>query len=224
MATTLINVVNDVLISTWQRGNKTAIAQTDSTAYIRDQLNKALRKLYKLKPFVVDADGTVTITPSTRTFAGPVDTELQNIYPWSFRINDPNGDIPVSLVTEEYIIENYPKFETDEADKPRFIYFSNGLIAIYPLLEAGSSNLTLQFKYSTQFTKITSTSATFPFEDESDELEYCRLYAQLEYEVMKGLGQPAVTNDKLVSLWAVLTVKHMKGKRTGFISNRRYGR
>lgn len=224
MADTLIDVINDVLIATSQRGNKTAISQTDSTAYIRDRLNDALRRVYKLEPFEVDTDGTVTITPSTRTFAGPTDTELHRIKPWSFRINDSDGDIPVTLVTEEYILEHFPKFETEEAEKPRYVYFTNGLIGAYPLLLTGSSNLNLQFKYSTQFTRLTSTSATFPFKDESDEMEYCKLYAKLHYELFKGLGQPGVTKDDVDSLWSVMVTKHMKRKRVGFTSSRRYGR
>lgn len=224
MADTFIAIINEVLTSTGQRSNKTVISSNDSTAYVRDRLNDALEEIYRLEPFVIDADGTVTITPSTRTFAGPTDTELQNIHPWSLRINDADGDIPVDLVTEEYIIENYPKFETDEADKPRLVYFANGLIAIYPLLSAGASNLTLQFKYSTQFTKVTSTSATLPFEDRSDEMRYIKLSAQLDYEVFKGLGQPGVTSEKMGSVKSRLIVKYAKAKRVGFVSSRRYGR
>ena len=224
MADQLIDVINEVLIATGQRGNKTAIAQTDSTAYLRDRVNDALDQLYKLKPFVVDADGTVTITPAQRTFAGPTDTELQNIHPWSLRINDADGDIPVQLVTEQFILENYPGFETAQAEYPQYVYFANGLIAVYPLLETGASNLTLQFKYSTQFTKLTTTSATFPFEDRSDEMKYVKLFAQLRYEVFKGLGQPGVTNDEMTGVFARLVAKYRKGKRFGFVGSRHYGR
>jgi len=224
MATTFIDIINEVMTATGQRGNKTIISTNDSTAYIRDRLNDALETIYGLQPFVIDLDGTVTITPSTRTFAGPTDTELQNIHNWSLRIHDAAGDIPVKVVTEQYIIENYPGFEADEADKPRYVYLSNGLLAVYPLLAAGSSNLTLEFKYSTQFTKVTSTSATFPFEDRSDEMKFIKLSAQLDYEVYKGLGQPAVTNEKLEKVEARLKVKYAKSKRVGFTSSRRYGR
>lgn len=223
MADTLIDVINEVLTATAQRANKTTIVATDSTAYLRDRINDALDTLYKLKPFVVDTDGTVTITPSTRTFNGPSDTELQNIHPWSLRINNSGGDIPVELVTEQYIIENYPDFETAEAEHPEHVYFSNGQIAIRPLLKAGSSNLTLQFKYSTQFTKLTSAAATFPFEDRSDEMRFIKLQSQLKYEVFKGLGQPGVTNDEMESVYARLYAKHRKGKRFGFVGSRRYG-
>lgn len=224
MADTLIDVINDVLIATGQRGNKTSIVQTDSTAYIRDRLNDGLEEVYRMQPFIVDASGTVTITASTRTFSGPSATELQNIHSWSLRINDSAGDIPVDLVTEQWIIENFPGFETDEADKPQYIYFTNDLIGVYPLLSAGASNLTLQFKYSTQFVKLTSTSATFPFEDRTDEMRFIKLHAQLKYEVFKGLGQPGVTNEELEAVRSRLIAKIAKGKRVGFKANRRYGR
>jgi len=223
MADTLIDVINEVLTATGQRGNKTAIALTDSTGFIRDRINDAMDTLYKLKPFVVDTDATVTITPSTRTFAGPTDTELQNIHPWSFRINNASGDIPVEYVTEQFVIENYPLFETETAAIPEHVYFANGLIAIRPLLTAGASNLTLQFKHATQFTKLTSASATFPFEDRSDEMKYVKLSAQLDYEIHKGLGQPGVTNEKIRSLYARLIAKYRKGKRVGFQGSRVYG-
>ncbi|MCE3234529.1 MAG: hypothetical protein K0Q50_709 [Vampirovibrio sp.] len=223
MADTLIDVINEVLTATGQRANKTTIAATDSTAYLRDRVNDALDWLYKLKPFVVDADGTVTITPAQRTFNGPLDTELQNIHPWSLRINDSDGDIPVSLVTEQFIIENYPDFETAESGSPQYVYFSNGSIAVYPLLETVAANLTLQFKYATQFTKLTSAAATFPFEDRSDEMKYVKLFTQLRYEVFKGLGQPGVTNDEMEATKARIIAKHHKSKRVGFKGSRRYG-
>ena len=224
MPTTLIDCINEVLTAVGSRENKTTIAATDSTGYIRDRLNDGLEDLYCLEPFEIDASGTVTITASTRTFSGPADTELGNIHPWSFRINNSNGDIPVDLVTEQWITENYPGFETDEADIPRFVYFDNGLIAVYPLLSAGASSLTLQFSYSTQFVKLTAAAAVFPFEDRSDEMRYIKLFAQRAYEVFKGLGQPGVTNEEMDRAKSRLVVKYMKAKRTGFTSNRRYGR
>lgn len=224
MADTLIDVINEVLTATGQRNNKTVITSTDSTAYLQDRVNDALDVLYKLKPFVIDVDGTVTITPSTRTFAGPADTELQNIYPWSLRIDDMAGDTPVDLVTEQFIIANHPDFETAEAEYPRYVYFTNGLIGVYPMLKAGESDLTLQFKYSTQFTKLTSASAVFPFEDRSDEMKYIKLFAQLSYEVFKGLGQPGITNDAMTGVYARIYAKYRKGKRFGFKGSRIYGR
>ena len=223
MASTLIDVINEVFTATGKRDNKTIIGTTDSTAFIRDRVNDALDMLYKMKPFVIDADGSITITPSVRTFSGPADTELQNIHPWSLRINQTTGDIPVDLVTEEFIIRNHADFETAEANYPQYAYFTNGLVGIYPLLQAGDANLTLQFKYATQFTKLTTTSATFPFEDRSDEMKYIKLFAQLRYEIFKGLGQPGVTNDEMNGVYARIVAKYRKGKRFGFTGSRHYG-
>jgi hypothetical protein len=224
MADTLIDVINEVLTATSQRGNKTAIAQTDSTAFIRDRLNDALENIYDIKPFVVDLDGTTTITASTRTFSGPSGIDLNNIDTDTFRINDANGDIPLPYVTEDFIIQNYPSFETAEADLPMYVYFTNGLLAIYPLLTTGATSLTLQYKYSSQFVKLTATTATFPFKDRSPEMKYCKLWAQRDYEISKGLGQPGATQSLIDDEWAKITGKYRRNRRFGFSGARIYGR
>jgi hypothetical protein len=69
MTATLIDVVNEVLRATGQRPNKTAFAETDSSAFLRDKINDALDELYDMAPFTIDADGTLTLPASTRTVA-----------------------------------------------------------------------------------------------------------------------------------------------------------
>lgn len=221
---TLIDILNEILRATGQRANKTTIVETDDTAYIRDRINDALGNLYRLQPFNVDADGTISITPSTRTFSGPSGTDLNNIHDWSWRIDHSSGDVPVAKVTEELITTSCPDFETASGASPQYVYFTNGLIGVYPLLASGSTNLTLQFKYSTQFTKLTAATATFPFENRSDEMDFIKLCAQRDYEIFKGLGQSDYTNSKAIDLWGVIVAKYRKGKRIGFTGSRLYGR
>lgn len=223
MSNTLIDVINECMIETSQRGNKTAIAETDSTEYFRQQINNALTNVYSLNPTQVDVDGTVTLPASTRTVNPPTGLEPYRIYSWSWRINNSAGDIPIDFVTEEFMIENYPLYESFEDVRPRFVYITNGILGFYPLLTTGSSSLTIQFKYPAQFTKLTSASATFPFPDQSDELLYVKWYAVLHYELLKGLGQPGVTNDKVDDYWARMVAKYKKGKRAGITGHRKYG-
>jgi hypothetical protein len=223
MAITLLEVVNEILRATQQRCDKTAFSNNDDTNYIVDRVNDGLEDIYNLSPTEVDANGTVTIAASTRTVSGPAGLELNRIYDWSFRLNDSDGDIPMDVVTKEYIVNRFPLFETEEAETPQYVYIDNNTIAVYPLLAAGSSSLTLQFSYPANMTKLTTTTATFPFQDRSDELRYIKLNAQFEYEVFKGLGNPGVTQDKKDGLWARMVAKNAKLKRQGFIGYRVYG-
>ena len=222
MADTLLNVVNEILRET-QQAQATAFSENDDTNYIVDRVNDALDDLYALKGTPIDADGTITITPSTRTFSGPSGLDLHRIYDWTFRIHDTDGDIPVAVVTEEYITRTFPLFETFEATRPDKVYIDNNLVAVYPLLEAGASNLTLQFSYPAQFVKLTSTSATFPFPDRSEEMRYIKLHAKFEYEKLKGFGQPGDTRDERDGKKAQIIAKYARLKRVGFTGYRVYG-
>lgn len=220
MADTLIDVINDVHRELTKNPGKTAISDNDMTATIRLYINEALQNLYTLQPFEVDLDGTVTITPSTRTFSGPAGVELVNIHKWSLRINQTGGDIPLEWATEEYIMETFPGFETDESTMPSLVYYTSGLIGIYPLLKAGSANLTMQFKYSSQFTRLTATTATFPFKDDSTEMLFIRAFAQYRYEMLKALGQADATWIRARSYLDTLKARYAGMKRMGFVGPR----
>lgn len=222
---TLMDVINEILLATGQISTKTRISNTDDTSYVRDRINDALEEIYGLKPFNVDVAGTTTITPSTRLLNGPAATDLNNIYTWSFRVTTPSGDVPVAYVTEQFIIQNCPDYATVEADYPRYVYFAEGgFLAPYPMLKAGAANLTLKFIYSSQLIKLTATTATFPFENRSDELRFIKLSAQRDYEIYKNLGAPDITAQKASNLWAKMVAKYRKGKRIGFTGARLYGR
>lgn len=223
MADTLLAVVNEVLRATQQRCDKTSFSNNDDTNYIVDRINDALGALYALKGTEIDADGSVSIVASTRRVAGPVGLDLSRIYDWSFRLNNADGDIPLPVVTKEFIVRTYPLYETFEAAQPEMVYIDNNQLGVYPLLEAGASTLTLQFSYPAQLVKLTTTTATFPFQDRSPEMDYIKLDAQFRYEAFKGLGIPELTMQLKDDLWAGLVAKNAKLKRQGFTGYRRYG-
>lgn len=223
MADTLLAVVNEILRATQQRCDKTAFSNNDDTNFLVDRINDALEEVYNLKGTEIDADGTITITASTRKFNGPSGLDLSRIYDWSFRLNDADGDIPISVVTKEYIVRTFPLYESQEAELPQYVYIDNNQVAVYPLLETGAASLTLQFSYPAQLTKLTTTTATFPFQDRSEEMRFLKLSAQFDYEVFKGLGQPAVTLEKKDGIWARMVAKKARLKRQGFTGYRRYG-
>lgn len=221
MVDTLIDVVNEVLVDTQQR-QKTAFSNNDDTNFIVARVNDGVKDIYHLTPDRIDTNGTVTITPSTRLFDGPVNLDVTEIHDWSFRIDNSDGDIKVAHVPKEYIVTTYPQYETHEADKPLYVYQEGTQLGIYPLLEAGASNLTLQFIYPAVYTKLVNTTDTFPFIEGTLEKQYVKAYAQMRYEVFKGLGQPALTIQMVDDLWAALVGKYNKTKRIGFVGYRRY--
>jgi hypothetical protein len=223
MTATLIDVVNEVLRATGQRPNKTAFAETDSSAFLRDKINDALDELYDMAPFTIDADGTLTLPASTRTVAVAATLDPYEIYNWSWRINDVDGDIPLEFVSERFIIESFPLYETEEAVQPQYVYMSNNAPSFYPLLAAGSASLTIQYKYPTQFVKLTNTSAAFPWPDRSDELMFVKLFAQLEYEMHKLMGNPDFTREKLETKRCQITAKYAIKRPMGFVGNRIIG-
>lgn len=223
MAITMIELVNEVLRSIGSKPDKTAISETDDTAYILDKLNEGLEDIYRMCPTEIFNDGTLTLPPSTRVLARPSNADVSKIPAWSWRINDADGDKPLEIVTEEFIIRTYPGYETDEAIEPQFVYLTNDDIGFYPLLKAGESDLTIQFKYPALFTKLTNTTDTIPFEDRSEEVKYIKLYAQMEYEIFKAIGQPGITGGKLMASDHRLKAQYAKTRRIGLIGHRVYG-
>lgn len=223
MAYTLLSLTNKILRATGQRANKTAFAETDSSAFIRDKINDALEEIYDMAPPGVDADGTLSLPASTRSVSALASLDPLEIYNWSWRINNGDGDIPLTFVSEKFIIENFPLYETEEADRPRYVYLSNGIPSFYPLLAAGSSSLTIQYKYPAQFVELTATTDTFPWLDSSDEMMMVRLYAQLEYEMHKLMGNPDHTREKLETIRCRLTAKYWMKRPMGFVGNRIIG-
>ena len=224
MADTLIDVINTLRRSTGGRGNKTTITEVDGTTYFRDRINEALATVYGWGPPQTETNGSLTLPASTRLVAGPTGLDISNIHSWSWRIHDTDGDKPLEQVTKQLIVEQYPMFETDEAPEPRYVYLDGDFAAFYPLLDAGASSLTIQFSYPAQFVPLTLTTDTFPFPDTSDEMFYVKYYAQLNYEIYKGLGQPGVTSEKMDDCRDTLIAKYRKNSRVGITGHRKFNR
>lgn len=223
MADTLLTAINRILRATGQR-TVSVFADTNSSNWLVDRYNEAIHYLNGLNPTPVDVGGALTLPASTRTLTKPTGLDLYRIYDWSWRINDSAGDIPLSFVTYEFILRNYPLFESEEADKPKHVYFDGDAIAFYPLLKTGSSSLTIQFKYPAMMTRLSATTDMVPFEENSDESNFCEYYCRYEYEVWKGLGNPANTGAKLDDLDGKLAGKYARARRQGLQGYRRYGR
>lgn len=222
MAETALSLINRVLQNTGQNV-VTAFSDNDDSNFLLNKVNEALADLYNLNPTTVDADGSVTLPASTRVVNGPSGLDIYRIYNWSFAIDDSEGDIDLEFVTEQFIRDTYPKYDTDTAKNPRFVYIDNNRLAFYPLVEATEPSKTVVFKYPAMASRLTATTDTFPFVDNSDELYYIEFYAQREYELYKGLGNPGVTDDKAMTKRDALDARYMLGKQSGFKGYRIYG-
>lgn len=223
MAETLIEVTNEILLDTGQNSAKTEFKTTDSTSFIRNVINRALQILYGMAPTSVDVDGSLILPASTRSVAGPSGLDVHRIYEWSWRINNSAGDIPLKFASEQYIITTFPDFEVAEAIIPTYVYIANNTPSYYPLLKAGQPDLTIQFKYAAQYAKLVDTTATFPFEDGSEEMLFVKLYAKLQYQLHKLMGNPDVTATEVDSVLATLEGKYARLKKLRFRPSKKYG-
>lgn len=224
MSDTLIDIINRIRQSVGSRGNKTAISETDGTAFLRDKINEALIRIYGWGPSDTNTDGTVTLPVATRTVNGPTGLDLARIHHWSWRINDTAGDIPLEQVTKQFIIEQFPSYETEQGVTPQYVYLEGQTIGFYPLVLSTLSSLTIQFSYPAQLSRLAATTDTIIFPDTSDEMRYIELYAKRAYEIEKGLGQPGVTNEDMDDMRDKLKAKYRKSKRVGITGHRKYGR
>lgn len=223
MAITLLDLVIEVLRSTGQNPNKTAFSETDSTQFIVDRINDGLDVIYGLAPSSIDADGSLTLPASTRSVAAVSGLDPYHIYDWSWRINQSVGDIALEQVSEKFVIKNFPLYETYEAAFPKYVYLSNGVPSFYPLLKAGSASLTIQYKYPAQMVKLTETTATFPFQDRSEEMTFLKLYAKFQYELFKLMGNPDFTGGMVEDAKGALIGKYEALNPFRIAGNARFG-
>lgn len=221
MAETLLDVVKRILRVSGQNPSKTTFSDSDDTQWVVDRINEALKWIYSKNPTVVDTHSGITLPPSTRRVAVPAGVDIYKIYDWSFRING-TPDIALEVVSLEFITNHFENFETEEAEKPSFVYLDGGQLGFYPMVAAGSASKTIQFIYPALNSRLNSVSSTFPFPDESDEIFYCEKYAQYRYELYKGLGQPLDTANEVTSLKARLSARYARNKRIGFKPYRIY--
>lgn len=224
MADTLGAMIKRILRITGQNPSKSALSDNDDTQWLADVINDALDRVYSLYPTQIDTDGSITVTPSTRTFTFPADADINEVYSWSWRINQSGGDIAIEQVTKQFIVTQYSNYEAQESDYPQYVYIDGDSIAVYPLLTAGASNLALQFSYPALTAEVSTWAGTFIFEDRSDELNYCERYAKAEYELYKALGQPQKSLMDAEDLWAGLKGKYARLNPVNFRGYRRYGK
>lgn len=218
MAESLKNILVRVLRATGQDEDITSIGDDDDTQFIVDRMNEAIDKLRDLGPTQINATGTISIPESTRRIS------LGGINPYeiiehTFRLSTSEGDTPIQRVSYEYIIQVFPKFETDTAEYPRYVYFDSNQLAVYPLVKVGSGAKLIQFKYPLLNLKVSGLNDTFDFPDRW--LRYVEYYARGEYELYKGLGQPDYHLGKAEDLYARIKAKVMATNRQGFKGYRR---
>lgn len=222
MADTLGAMTVRILRMTGQNPNKTGLADTDDTQWVADRINEAMQYLFNLKPFEIDLNGSITLPASTRLMDGPAGLDLYRIYDWSWRVNQTTGDVKINPVTQEFIVNSFPLYESNEGDYPEYVYLEGGQVGFYPLLKSSSASQIIQFIYPSMQSRLTDWASTFPFEDNTEELLYCETYTKLEYEIYKGLGDPDETRDKLLTLKGILKVKYARAKRQGLKRYRRF--
>ncbi len=218
---TLIDLINDVLISTRQRGNKTSIQEQDSTQYIALAINDAFEWIYRYYPTQVDNDGTFAVQPSIRTYTVP-GLDVQRIYDWSWILRRPDGSNLLRYATKQTVVTGNTDYQTTYGE-PSIVYIDNGKVALFPVPPADFSGSSVQFTYPAQYATFTDPLSVFPFENGSDELRFVKLYAKHQYQMEKGLGQPDATLMELEQLRAQVIAKYRGTRRNGYKEHRIYG-
>lgn len=220
MADTVGNMTIRVLRRTLQNPSKSTFADTDDTQLILDLLNEASQMLRDLAPTTVDAEATFTIPVSTRLIALPVSgLDAYDIYDWSWQYTDASGkQVPLQGATNQFIYQTFPNYTTDTAQYPQYVYIDDNQIAVYPLVQASGASLPGKFKYASLAVRKTAWSDTFPYPD--NWLTWMERYAQYNYEVTKGLGNPPITAVIMDTLYGRIFGKTKKGRRIRFIGSR----
>lgn len=212
MAETLLKMVNEVLQVTSQNPNKTSFSDIDHTNLIVTWIRQAELAIADLKPTYIEADVTITVTPSTQLFAPPLlGMDLYTTYTWGWRVQYNGSWQPVKIVSLEYIESIDPNFEVTEGACPLYLYFKNGQFGIYPLLQAGSATTNLKGTIPVITDKKTNPSDVFPYPDTW--LRFLKLHAQMKYELKRGLGQPAATETEKNDVWGVIVGSIRKQKK-----------
>lgn len=213
MADTVGNMIIRVLRASLQSPNKTAPSDSDDTQLILDKLNEAQELIRELAPTQIDEDAVYNLDELTRVIDLPVvGLDIHDIHDWSFYVLDASGERKkLTLVTNQYIYESYPKFQADASDLPRYIYFDNGKLGHYPLVKEGEGPVTCGFKYSAMAVRRTDWDQVFPFPN--NWLLWMEKYATYFYEMEKGLGNPTATAVIMETLFGQIFGKVKRTKR-----------
>jgi hypothetical protein len=219
MADTLLDVVKRVLIATGQDPAISAFSNTDDTNYLVQQVNEALLKLRALKSTHLDNNATITVTASTRLYSVVTGLDVYDIDSTSFRV-DTNS---IQLVTLESLKRRDTEYDTRTAPKIESIYYENGQIGVYPVLQAGATSQTLKYRHPDVWTRLAATTDVFPYPDPYW-ITYCERYAQFNYELFKGLGNPVATQLLLDDAWGMCQARSIASDNHRMRNYRRYSR
>lgn len=218
MADTLLTVIQRVLAATGQDPSVTSLSDTDDTRYLLDRVNDALMRLYTLKASHIDSSSTITVTANTRAYSVTAGVDIYTIEPTSFRI----GTQKVYLTDLDRLERKDTEWDTRTGPTIENVYFDNGQICVYPILETGTASQTLKFRHPQVWARLTATTDTFDYPDVW--LDYVERYAQFLYEVFKGISNPVVSQAELNDAWSRCVAKSIQGRQFQLQGYRKFGR
>lgn len=219
MADTLLAVVKRVLISTGQDSSVTAFSDNDDTNYIVLQINAALLELRTLKATHLDNNATISIVANTRLYSVATGLDVYDIDPSSFRLEN----VDIGLTTLESLKDTDTEYDTRTSEKVSKLYYEDGKIGVYPLLQTGSSAQTLKYRHPDVWARLSATTDVFPYPD-PNWISYCEQYAQYKYEIFKGIGNPADTASEVSRWWNICTARAISSENTRTKTYRRFSR
>lgn len=219
MSDTLLTVIQRVLTATGQDPSVSTLSDTDDTQYIADRINDALLRLRSLRPTVLDNNATITVVPNTRLYAVATGLDVYEVNKDSLRLDSGTAD----WIQLSRLVEQDPTYDTYTADKVRYLYFENNKIGVYPILETGADNQTIKYQHPDVWARLDDPADTFPYDDPYW-VTYCEKYAQVNYEIFKGLGNPMATNVLMDDAWGVCLARAAITSNRQMRGLRRYSR
>jgi hypothetical protein len=218
MADTLLTVIQRVLAATGQDPSVTSLSDSDDTRYLMDRVNDALLKLYTLKGTHVDSSSSITITATTRAYNITAGLDIYMIEPTSFRLDDQK----IELIDLDRLERIDTEWDTRTAENVRYLYFDNGQICVYPILQTGTASKTLKFRHPQVWARLSATTDTFDYPDVW--LDYVERYAQFRYEIFKGISNPVVSQMEVDEAWGRCVAKSLQGRQFQLQGYRKFGR
>ncbi len=212
MTDTLLTVVQRINAKVGLDETITAFSYNDESQLIVDYINDALLELWTcevIKPFFNIKNGSISLVSNTRLYDVASDALALEVFDWSFR-NDSDNNTAPQLATLEFIKENKPNYETDTG-KPQYIYIEGSQLGIYPLPDAAYA---LDYIYPGTLTRLSLTTATFPYPDQW--LPFIEAYAREQYEINKGLGNPTAAENRRKNAFNFIYVECWKKNPTYF--------
>lgn len=212
MPNTLEDVLKRVLRFTQQDPNISAIADSDDTQYLVDRINEALDDIRELGPPSFLTRSTVTAVASTRLYALPTDLNPFEIDDKSFRNITASPDSPLDRIDYGYLQEKDPNFQNTTAGVIQAVYYEGSSLGVWPILEAGSSSVTIQFEHPSVLNRLDALADTISIPDSW--VLYLEKYAIYYYQAdYKVIGNPMVTKEDLDQKWGQIIAQMTRYKR-----------